>query len=337
MKLTLQSQIAHQEDPPGIDRDALVKALRQAVDDTPGPPSFRGFLWHLLETRLLSHVEPEGLGLLPSLTCWACGRTMAEAASVTAAWQVVRLSAKILDDVEDEQCAERAGPFANAAVALLILAQLILQQSPLSKAQSGQLVAGLQQALLNAAAGQHVDLMTRADESHRPLDPEGWLDVAQAKTGALLAWAAGAGAIAASASDSAAEAYASYGQHLGILLQLADDFNDAWSEDLQSDLTHAQLNLAVTYALWVGSDSQLALLRSLLSSACAGSMEALVSARELLIDMGAQAYFVTVAELQRQNAAAALKRTEICLDEGRDLLLRLLSHTFPNPLERRPE
>jgi geranylgeranyl pyrophosphate synthase len=333
---TLQSEPLPLETRPGLDHDILASHLRQAVKGVVGPPSFHEFLWSLLEERLLSGTEQESLSLLPSFTCWACGKAAADAYSVTAAWQLVRLSAKILDDIEDEQCHDPVGPLANAAVALLTLAQQILQRSsPLSKVQIRQLLTGLQQAMLNAAAGQHVDLMTRTEAGSACLDPSGWLDVALAKTGALVAWAAEAGAIVAGAPSITVAAYATYGRHLGVLLQLADDFNDAWREDLPTDLIHAHLNLAVTYALWVGSESQVTLLRSQLRAARTGQRETLSAVRELLVDMGAQAYFVTIAELHRQNAAAALERAAPHSDQGSVVLRDLLGRTFPDPLARR--
>jgi geranylgeranyl pyrophosphate synthase len=321
---------------PHLARDWLASCLRPAIAGLPGPPPLRVFLWQLLEERLLPEAEQEGVSLLPILVCQACGGVANEAASVTAAWQLVRLSAKMLDDIEDAQCDHAVGPLVNAAVAMLTLAQVVLQRipPPLSKAQSARLATGLQRALLGAAAGQHVDLTTGAEPGPNRLSPAGWLRVASAKTGALLAWAAAAGAIAAAAPHPVVTAYRAYGRHLGVLLQLADDFNDAWLEEPPNDLTEGCLNLATCYAMWVGSESQVSLLGKQLQAAQAGHPAALAAARGLLVDLGAQAYFVAVGQLHRQQASAALQRAAPGSVQAGLVLRDLVGRTFPDPLAR---
>ncbi len=326
------------ETPVILDQGVLRNLLRDAVDHIPGPPAFRVYLWHLLEQRLLSEAEQGGVDLLPILTYQACGRSETHGCSVTTAWQVVRLSAKMLDDIEDDQCDGAGRLLANAATALLPLAQVILQRaSPqLAKAQNWQIVTSLQDALLRAAAGQHVDLALGTEPDCNSLSPASWLRVASAKTGSLVGWAAAAGAIAAGASRPAVAAHRAYGRHLGVLVQLADDFNDAWGADQRCDLTTGGLNLATSYAWWVGNATQVTLLRERLDAASAGDRSALSAARQILIEMGAQAYFVAVAELHRRKAIAAIHQAAPCSDTTAEVLRELVERVFPTPQARGP-
>lgn len=314
-------------------RKSTKDLLRGTVDRISGAP-FRDYLWHLLDERL-PNGELSGLDLLPSLVCQACTKPAGDAGHITASWQLVRLAAKILDDIEDEQCQHAHGPMTNAAVAMLALAQEVLQGDPLlTQAQVGQLTRELQRALLDAAAGQHVDLVRGSEQGPARLNPDDWLQVAYAKTGVLVAWAAKAGAVGAAASGSVAAAYATFGSHLGLLLQLADDFNDVWGHELPNDLTNGHLNLAVSYAQWVGSEAEMALLQDRLRAARSGHYQAVLAARELLNQMGAQAYFVSVAELYRQKAFAALAQAEPCPGHASAALREMIYRTFPDPLKR---
>lgn len=319
-----------------LNGDLLEDYLHEAINHLPVPSAFGLFLWELLEQRALHETKLEGVSLLPTLVCQACGGNASDATSVTAAWLLVRLSAKMLDDIEDGQCGNTTGPLANAAVAMLSLAQVVLQRVPpqLSKAQTWRLGTSLQRALLRAAGGQHVDLTVSREPSFDGPSPDAWLRVASAKTGALLAWAAAAGAIAASAPNSVVTAYQAYGRYLGVLLQLADDFNDAWLEEPPNDLTNGCLNLAPCYAVWVGSPEEVRLLHDRLQEAKTNHAGALSDIRELLIDMGAQAYFVSVAQLHRQRAIAALQRATPCSMQATTALRELVERTFPDPLAR---
>lgn len=70
--------------------------------------------------------------------------------------------------------------------------------------------------------------------------------------------------------------------------------------------------------------------------ASAGDRSALTAAREILIEMGAQAYFVAVAELHRRKAIAAIHQAAPGSDTIAEVLRELVDRVFPTPQTRGP-
>src|SRR6185436_3834376 len=105
----------------------------------------------------------------------------------------------------------------NAAIGVLIAAQFALGgrvQDALGAARASQLRQTLNQAILRACIGQYDELrIGRAEQI--AIDPQTWLAIAYAKSGELLAWAAGAGALVAGAEPDIITGYRTYGYHLG--------------------------------------------------------------------------------------------------------------------------
>jgi geranylgeranyl pyrophosphate synthase len=282
--------------------------------------------YHQTLLRFL-HQEPElaarvSLKTLPLLSCAAGGGDPLAAIPVTVAWQAIHRAAKLFDDVEDGQAAHPAETI-NAGTGLLFVAHLALSKLP------DQFVRPVHEQLsrfaLRSCTGQHLDLATSATN----IDPETWLDIARAKSGELLAWAAWAGALVANADEPSLAGYARYGAHLGVLLQVADDFYGVWGADGVSDLATGQLSLPVCYALSVLEEPDRTALLTLLSQAAGGDQTAEERARQHLIDLGAQGYLLVVGRLQRQEAIAALQNIEGASPERYQPLVVLLDQVLP--------
>jgi geranylgeranyl diphosphate synthase type I len=269
------------------------------------------------------------LSILPLLACEANGGDPRRAAPVMAAWQLLRLAAKLFDDVEDGEASGQPAKVINVATGLLFVTQLVVGELA-AQGMTSDLVQRLGQALnhagLRACAGQHADLAGQVEMTNA--DPDVWLEIALAKSGEPLAWAAWAGALVAGADEHTLACYREYGYHLGVLLQVADDFNGVWQPGSVSDLAVGRFTLPVCYALSVAKAEERDRLETLLEEAAQGNDMAEVQARQLLTDLGAQAYLLVVGRVQHQQAMAAL-RSANCVSPADQQLAALLNRVLP--------
>jgi geranylgeranyl pyrophosphate synthase len=119
------------------------------------------------------------------------------------------------------------------------------------------------------------------------------------------------------------KAHNEYGCHLGVLLQVADDFHDVWCLAGDSDLATGRPTLPVCYALSIVQEAERARLAALLDWTAQGDEPSETQAREWLTDLGAQAYLLVVARAQYRQALAALQRAGLSLPAGRQLIALL--------------
>jgi geranylgeranyl pyrophosphate synthase len=273
--------------------------------------------------------RPEGsdgvLATLPAVVCIACGGDLCQAAPVCAAWRFFRLAAKIFDDVEDGDVRHGKAEQINVAVGLTFVGQLVLStlaERDVPPDHVSFLAHRLSRAGILACGGQHADLTAGVS------DPDEWLQSAWAKSGIPLGWGAWAGALVAGAARGEAASYREYGRNLGVLLQVADDYNGVWHPDAASDLATGRPTLPVSYALSVASAEQRHELGGLFDAARGGDPGAEGRARGILVDLGAQAYLLVVGRLYRNRAIEALRRMG---DDGpaKRELQRVLYHVFP--------
>jgi geranylgeranyl diphosphate synthase type I len=243
---------------------------------------------------------------------------------------LVRLAAKLLDDVEDGESEGAPAEAINLATGLLFVAPLVLR-GLLEQGISGDCVLCLEEALLRAelyaCAGQHIDLATGQSDID-DVGPDTWLEIAQGKSGSLLGWAAWAGALVAGADEGVLSGYHAYGCHLGVLLQVADDFKGVWSPGGVCDLVAGRPNLPVCYALHVAGEKERIQLETLLAQAVRGDRQAKAQAQQLLIDLGAQGYTLVVARVQHQLAVTALQRAG-CIKPADENLVAVLDRAMP--------
>ena len=137
--------------------------------------------------------------LLPVLCCEAVGGDEHQATAVAAAWFLLYLAAKVLDDIEDEDalqnpwCTVGIAQAINAATGLIFVSQLALAHLPRMGAGRGlalYLIEDFNCTILRMCAGQHADL-TEASISSL----ERYFRIAGAKSGEFFALACRAGAL----------------------------------------------------------------------------------------------------------------------------------------------
>lgn len=171
------------------------------------------------------------------------------AIAVSVAWRLLRVSAKLFDDVEDGDARGREAETINVALGLLFAAELTVERLSvcgLARDRVWQARGMLTRACFHATEGQQRDAAGYGGD-----DPDAWLETATAKSGALLGLACALGAIAGGAPDARVQAWQDFGAHLGLLLQVADDYNGVWGAAGPGDLAAGRPTLPVAYALSV--------------------------------------------------------------------------------------
>lgn len=282
---------------------ALVEALLERV---PSP----------LRELLQGCAQPTAWPIhLPILTCQAVGGDLRQAEVVAAAFELARLAARVLDDVEDLDRSDAlwrqvgVPQATNAGTALLACAHLALAELATVGVDAG-LISELQQdfaqVALTMTAAQHVDLMAwealgtvgsgRLAEAC-PLDS--WWEIATGKSGSFFALGCRIGARLA-VSPSAAQPYSNFGYHLGLLLQVLNDSRGLLGQDGVRDLGR-RLTLPVAYTLAVCPEVQQPLLQALDAGDAAQALA-------IMGRVGAVHYLMAVAESQRLEAGAALEQ-----------------------------
>jgi geranylgeranyl pyrophosphate synthase len=240
----LLTTLGVQPDAAGIQSLRLAKRiLRGKLTEVRCEQAFGQRLWLILYRSVETRLD-----LLPLLACQALGGQPRQAIPLLAAWRLLRLSAKLLDDVADGESASTPAEAIDLATGLLFLAPLALEEllkRGVPASRIARLRVGMHAAGLRACAGQFGELAS-PDE----LDPEGWLEIASAKSGVSFAWAGWAGALVAGDDKGTLARFYEFGLHLGILLQVADDFNGIWGSAGANDLGNTRPNLATCYAPW---------------------------------------------------------------------------------------
>src|SRR5579875_2596607 len=183
------------------------------------------------------------------------------ACAAALAMECLVCSTDLFDDGMDEDrtpLVERLGVarVLNVALALAFLVQRILL-APIEKgsdpAQSARLLDCVQHALLRASGGQQRDLLAERRAACE-LSREECIEIAAAKSGALLSLACRLGALCAGVEEAQIEQCAEMGRLLGIAAQLDNDAHDLSSvlqrpaSSQKSDLARGKKTLPVVLA-----------------------------------------------------------------------------------------
>lgn len=255
------------------------------------------------------------LQYLPALTCWAAHGDLHRTVPFIATWQVVRRAAKSFDDIEDGE-SQRSARAINVAVGTLTLAHhLLAWEHSISDMREIQEALGAH--ILQACSGQHDDLRYQAFPHTMKLDPQGWLAIAQNKSGKLLSWACWAGAHCASAPRETERALRTYGESVGVLLQLADDYCDFWGSRRKVDKPPVT-SLPLVYGRYVAPSHIDAWGQEFPKSVLPD--EAQMHRLGLLLEqLGAKRYMNVVAEQVQAQAKATLTDVKLNPDARKEL------------------
>jgi len=177
--------------------------------------------WALLTMLVAQHIDPD-----IDLLC---------VSSVAIAIECFVCALDLLDDVEDEDQTPSIQVLGvaralNVATALMMLAQQAISSLSQQAVPPGRILSlldTLQASALNAAAGQHRDLLAE-QRSAQELTLEECIEIAASKAGGLMRLACRLGALCAGAGDVMCEHFSELGELLGIAHQLDNDAHDLY-------------------------------------------------------------------------------------------------------------
>jgi geranylgeranyl pyrophosphate synthase len=275
----------------------------------------------------MSRQNPE-IDLLPFLVAWPTLNNVLSIAPLIIAWQLLRFSAKLFDDAEDEN--DKRAELINLGTGFLFTAQQVLLQlknDEIDKLSVMKIHQMYNLAALKACSGQYNDLVVQSKKTW--IDPQAWLAIALAKSGELFGWATWAGACFAGFDDQTSVHYREFGYHLGGLLQIADDYNDAWGSKKTKGVAFYQNSLPYIYSHFVANIKQQSELERAVQEVIAKDLGAQKELENLLVMLGAQKYILAAGWLQKQKAIHALQKVEGTPDSQKHLL-HLLDILFPS-------
>jgi geranylgeranyl pyrophosphate synthase len=260
-----------------------------------------------LDTLLQPLLQAEGvLHTLPLLVARAYRQPPESVEPLKAAWSCIYRAAKMFDDIEDGDNPLALTEAINQGLGLLWVAHALLENESLHRSPSVRLAVlnKLHPALLRATAGQQADVEYAQSETPY-CTPDEWVTIAAAKSGELVGWVTWASAWVLTENSDHADAFADFGNHLGILLQVVDDFEGVWGAN-GKDLAQPALTLPVCYAMMVSPAEGQQHLRGLLAQAWQGDTHAQQTLRTGLETIGAREFLWTVAHHHAQRAKNAL-------------------------------
>jgi geranylgeranyl pyrophosphate synthase len=294
--------------------------------------AYRETLSAVLARMWSSAVEAEeqdyraSLLTLPAHCCAALGRDPVAALEVNASWSLIYAAFYLLDKVEDreargERFSSDPGVLTNVTTGFILSASWILYKLGTAQNLDTSIISSLQIAFhrssLAVCAGQHLDLAQQ-----EPNLTQVWHSVA-AKSGEFFSLGCLAGALVATDEPDQIEGFATFGRHLGILIQVANDAGGLWGKEKgQSDLARGKFTLPVAYAfnvLAVEKTERLSRLLLLAKDNAGAESEA----RSLILGCGGLVYLVLEAERHRQRARVALESLNLRTDDARELLILL--------------
>jgi geranylgeranyl diphosphate synthase type I len=298
-------------------RDLLEPALREAVGTLPaavGRVSAYHFGW-CDEHGTPTAGSSSGKALRPTLALLAAEAAGGEhetALPAAVALELVHNFSLLHDDVMDGDVLRRhrptawavfgAGPAILAGDALLTLAFDTLAAA--GGARGREAVCILSAAVQELVDGQAADL---SFESRHDVQLRECLDMARAKTGALLGCACALGELVATGDEDRIARMRSFGEHVGLAFQMVDDILGIWGDPartgkaIHSDISSRKKSLPVVAALTSGTPEgrELALLYG---SSEALSADDVATAAALIASAGGRAW--AEAEAAAQLAAA---------------------------------
>lgn len=255
---------------------------------------------------------------LALLSARAVGADEAVAVPGAVAIELVHNFSLLHDDVIDNDRERRHRPTVwavygvGSAIVTGDAMQLLAMQLLLERAGTGIDAA---RVLLDATATM---IEGEADDIAFETDPDVSLDrclqMAAAKTGALLGCAAALGAVLAGAPESQVGALSEFGEHLGLAFQAVDDLLGIWGEPevtgkpVWSDLRQAKKTIPVTAAI-ARAGSAAGELRALLAASAESEHDARRAA-DLIERCGGRQFTEETANTHLAAALAALDRAE---------------------------
>ena len=268
--------------------------------------------------------NPAGpLSVLPLASCSAAGGDAHEALYLAAAWRAYSQAMRILDDVQDR---DREGSLwatagneraFNFGAALYVLCHQILANADWPAERHRDISQMLSETGIRLLSGQDRDL--RGDT----LTMDDYWQTIEQKNAAAFAFICAAGARCATENSSLIELCGTFGYHLGIILQLFDDYQGIWEPEGQGDLKLGKITLPLLYGLSHEHDRK-GELKSIVAADDLGQNADRI--REILDQAGAREFMIWTALQEQKQAISTLKT--LPGEQGVDILESYASAAF---------
>ena len=256
---------------------------------------------------------------LALLACRAAGGDERQALPLAAGIQLVHDFSLIHDDIEDNSDTRRGRPTVwklwglaqgiNTGDGLFTVAHVAVHQLSAAGVPAPTVLDVLRrfdETILTICEGQFLDL---SFEGNLAISESDYLAMISRKTAALIAAAAGLGALVGGASDPMVRAFFDYGQSLGLAFQVQDDVLGIWGDPeltgkpFAADLYRRKLSLPVIHAIQAtGGDGPIA---QCYRQPAVGDAD-VRAMLDALDQTGSRSYTAGVAERYHRQALAAL-------------------------------
>jgi len=262
--------------------------------------------------------------ILPILTCKAAGGNEALAIPLASSWVLYDLASDIFDDIEDNDSKDvpwnnwEPARAMNVGLGILAAAQVCLAQIQAEPGAFNEIQNEIARTFLMAARGQGLS-------ERNPLLPW-YFEHTLAKSGLVFAAVAWAGTRTNTANTRLLKTMLDFGMALGSLIQIADDCYDLAPKQVQSDLSTGVRTLPMIYGLTQKEHPRHTRLYFLLSDGHSLAQEEIEEVNQILIDMGALSYSISLAKVYEQKALAAL---EACCSDDSAYLRNYVCQLIP--------
>jgi geranylgeranyl diphosphate synthase, type I len=255
--------------------------------------------------------------------------------------ELAMAAADLLDELADEDPSPFVREFGpgqalNTGSLMLVMAQQTLLRSAQDDMEGGEralrALAALQEMLVQAAVGQHLDMLYDKMEPGE-VDLEMSAHMTDLKAGALVSGAARIGAILSGADEQVVETIARFGKEAGCIAQLINDVQDvmplpaeAGAEEKglperKTDIRLRKRTLPIVFAL--RDDSPVPNALQLAFRGEGGQIDD-EEMRRAVVAAGGVNFANLLSEVHRQKALEALDDLEELRPGARDILIALL-------------
>ncbi|SOC21834.1 octaprenyl-diphosphate synthase [Alloalcanivorax xenomutans] len=281
------------------------------------------FIQHHLDTdvplirEVGEYIIQSGGKRLRPLVCLLCARAAGYSGdkhvNVAAVIELLHTATLLHDDVVDESGLRRGRPTVNAvwgnAASVLVGDFLISRSFQLMVALEDQRLLEILSLSTNTISeGEVLQLINCRDPD---TSEDSYMRVIHHKTAKMFESAAETGAVlGATEGWDQAEAFATFGRHLGIAFQLVDDVLDYQGDveelgkNVGDDLAEGKPTLPLIHTIRNGSPEQAKLIKDAIRT---GGLDRLQDIIHIVRDSGGLSHTVAVAEQQTRLALAALE------------------------------
>ena len=220
--------------------DAIKKCILEDAPDSV-------FINKILQPFLLNLKKP--LTVLPIGCCAAVGGNPGNAVPIAAVWELTHLIMRVLDDLQDKDRSnalwERIGEAQTYNFCSLLYVQSIniLNSKIRPSQEKEQILSGFIKMSRTLLEGQEIDIIEST------LDFDSYWNKIEKKNAVAFSWGCLAGAKAGSINEEHLKTVESFGYHLGVILQLFDDYQGIWSPNGKGDLKMGKYTLPLIFGL----------------------------------------------------------------------------------------